>query len=44
MSYRSRVSLCVLVSADEAGHVGSVNICDWKGVNCRYLTMNLQVK
>ena len=36
--------LLVLVSVDEAGHVGNANICVWRGVNCRYLTMNLQVK
>lgn len=36
--------LHVLVSVDEAGHVGSANICVWRGMNCRCLTMNLQVK
>jgi hypothetical protein len=36
--------LHVLVSVDEASHVGSISICDWREVNCRYLTMSLLVK
>jgi hypothetical protein len=36
--------LHVLVSVDEASHVGSISICVWRGVNCRYLTLSLLVK